>query len=468
MKKWIPLLLLLPNLAWGATYYMRVDGTAANMAVATGPCGTVGNTASIATHNAGTFAGDDIINLCDDGGNYTAILIPPSSGTNGHSITYQAATGDIPVIDGGDSIDHAISIIGKNYVTIDGITCRESTSHIVEIAGSVTGCIIKNCTIYDNVADAGIIFWLTGGGANTVDACIIHDTAGDGITWFDTFSGSGTESYLKTSTIYNAGRFGAYLKANYLIVEGNTVYNCGTVGNPYWGIGIQCEASDSGTGQYCIVRYNKVYGTVGDTVDADGIVLDHWTIGNQVYYNLVYGNDGCGITVYNSTNNVVYNNAVYGNLQDATFVQRAEIRCTGALAANNTFKNNIAQATAANTYAILFDSDAYDQTGLELTNNDWYSAATNWYFWNATGGATLATWNALTGVGTDLNSDPLFVSATDFHIVAGSPCKNAGTSVGLTRDKDGIPIVGLPDIGAYEYFGSHGGSGVSIIGGSAQ
>jgi LysM repeat protein len=52
-----------------------------------------------------------------------------------------------------------------------------------------------------------------------------------------------------------------------------------------------------------------------------------------------------------------------------------------------------------------------------------------------------------------MNSDPLFVSTAtpDFHLQSTSLAINAGTNVGLTSDYEGNSIVGLPDIGAYEY-----------------
>jgi parallel beta-helix repeat protein len=370
--------------------------------------------------------------------------------------------------------DNAINISAKNYITVDGFKLLGTNAHIVPIAGSITGVTIKNCEMCYNAGTAqdGIIWWLTGGGANTVDSCVIHHIAGDGITWFDTYSGSGTESYLKNSTIYETTKFGGYLKANYLIIENNLVYNCGVTGTAGWGIGIQCEAADSGTGLHCIVRYNRIYGTRGDDTDGTGIQLDHWTAYNQVYGNVISGCDGQGIIVYNSHDNVIYNNSSYGNVQRATFSNaRTEIGLSanaGSLNYNNIVKNNVAQATTANTYAIYVDASSYSQTGQSISNNCWYATATNWYFWNASGGNNLATWNAFTGVGTDLNSDPLFTNAAggDFTLQAGSPCIEKGVNLGSTylemllslstwpgsvSTGDWHKTGGAPDVGAYGY-----------------
>ena len=51
--------------------------------------------------------------------------------------------------------------------------------------------------------------------------------------------------------------------------------------------------------------------------------------------------------------------------------------------------------------------------------------------------------------------DPLMTDPAngDFTLQVTSPCINAGVDVGLTEDYAGNPIVGLPDIGAYEYPG---------------
>jgi hypothetical protein len=53
-----------------------------------------------------------------------------------------------------------------------------------------------------------------------------------------------------------------------------------------------------------------------------------------------------------------------------------------------------------------------------------------------------------------LATNPLFNSKVDFNLQSGSPAIHAGTNVGLTRDFRGASIIGVPDIGAYEYTGA--------------
>ena len=95
----IALLLSMAGQGWGATYYMRADGTAANKGAASGGCGTVANCMSVTTHNSETFSAGDIIYFCDDGGDFTTTsLVIPSSGAAGNVITYKNAPGETPEI----------------------------------------------------------------------------------------------------------------------------------------------------------------------------------------------------------------------------------------------------------------------------------------------------------------------------------------------------------------------------------
>ncbi len=58
------------------------------------------------------------------------------------------------------------------------------------------------------------------------------------------------------------------------------------------------------------------------------------------------------------------------------------------------------------------------------------------------------------GTNGNITGDPLFVNAPggDYHLAAGSPAINAGTTVGApSYDLDGAPRDAQPDIGAYEF-----------------
>jgi hypothetical protein len=65
--------------------------------------------------------------------------------------------------------------------------------------------------------------------------------------------------------------------------------------------------------------------------------------------------------------------------------------------------------------------------------------------------SSLADWQSRTsGDSHSLSGDPLFVSASDFHLQSSSPAIDRGTDVGATRDYDGNSIQGPPDLGAFE------------------
>jgi hypothetical protein len=121
-----------------------------------------------------------------------------------------------------------------------------------------------------------------------------------------------------------------------------------------------------------------------------------------------------------------------------------------------TFANNIAYITGS-VYVII--DSRFCNGNQTFRNNIYYGPAR---FMLDDSNETWAQWQAL-GIGYDtigstLGSDPLFVNgsgnyslASDFQLQDASPAINAGVNVGLTTDYAGNPIVGLPDIGAYEY-----------------
>lgn len=127
---------------WGATYYMRTDGTAANKAAATGPGSTQANCMNEATHNGETFAAGDTIVLCDDGGVFDGKIVPPTSGSSGNEITYEEESGDTVVLTYTATAAHAIDLSGRSYIIIDGFTFTNCNGWILADGSHLT---IQNC-----------------------------------------------------------------------------------------------------------------------------------------------------------------------------------------------------------------------------------------------------------------------------------------------------------------------------------
>jgi parallel beta-helix repeat protein len=421
--------------------------------------GTASVYKTIADINVCTFSAGDSI-LFRKGQTWAEQLTTPSSGSAGLPITFGAyGNGNDPIIDGEDTRDNCINSNGKDYVTIDGIDLTQAgnvNQGVVFILSGSNNFTVQYCSIHDGLG-YGVIFNWDAGASNIVDGNAIYNNAKNGISsYIHSASTLGNETYIKNNTVYNNLRDGIHIRAHYWIVENNEVYDNGSLAGTYVGIHCYSESAEN-SGDNNIIRYNLVYNQVGGGNDGSGIGIDQYCDNNQVYFNIIYGCDGPGIYAYDSDGISILNNTCYNNLADSggQHTDLAEIllissvsdRCT-----NIVLKNNIAQAARANVYAIKVDNETYDNT-LTITNNCWYALATNWYFWNATGGATLATWNALTGVGTDINSDPLFVSTAtpDFHLQSSSPCRNAGVNVGLMEDYEGSFVEAPPEIGVYEY-----------------
>ena len=194
-----------------------------------------------------------------------------------------------------------------------------------------------------------------------------------------------------------------------------------------------------------IVRYNKGFNSRGGAYP-DGTGL-------QLYYN-VFDLDGQGGGIagsheYDPVNspttdtgsNYIYNNTIVNPISYALLFTPGG---TGVV-----YKNNLV-VTSSNLVALseVGSSLTIDYTGYFNTTG----SPKGWY-WNTTKYTTLSAYQtASSQESQSFYGDPLFTSAStkNFTLQSGSPAINAGVNVGLTRDILGNPIVGNPDIGAYE------------------
>ena len=337
---------------------------------------------------------------------------------------------------------------GINYVTIDGFTLKYANGENIHSEGSNIN--IQNCNI-SYAAEKGITW------ATTAQNVLIYnnsinfngwgssDAYGSGIFVYKANGSSSNEAYIKGNSIHNNKYYGIHLWSNYWVTENNDVYDNGNTAVGVNAIEI-IDSDNDGYGENNTVRFNRVWGQISSGPDGTGIAFEDNTSNNIGYYNIVWGCDGPGFSVWRGKDASYFNNVSYGNNLNSshsirTILAEFAVAATGINEVSNVkIKNNIAVATQPNTYAIYVGAYAVGSTGLDITNNDWYASAANWYLWNSTTGNNLTLWNGFTGVGTDLNSDPLFVSTSDFHLRSSSPAINAGTNVGLTQDYQGLKV----------------------------
>ncbi|MFX0210562.1 MAG: choice-of-anchor Q domain-containing protein, partial [Candidatus Hodarchaeota archaeon] len=167
--------------------------------------------------------------------------------------------------------------------------------------------------------------------------------------------------------------------------------------------------------------------------------------GTEIYYNLIEpGPQGSAIQVEDGSSIVkIYNNTM--SIVGGKFGVFLTEYSTGA-----TVKNNIAVNGKA------FNVVSGSEVNLVANNNLWFRTDGDVVVWLGTGytAATFADYQNVSGQ--DSNSivdDPLFVDVNnnDYRLESNSPAIDAGTDIGLSQDITGKSIVGLPDIGAYEY-----------------
>ncbi|WP_408998910.1 choice-of-anchor Q domain-containing protein [Syntrophus buswellii] len=431
--------------ASAATYYVTQNGSGSRNGL------KYEDSMSVSNHNSGTWTKDDVFYLCDV---ITSTISPPTSGETGHPIIYR---GDYPghpgTVDGGGLLTYGLyPKVGVNYLVIDsleikncltvGVLLRATSSASTE-ALQVT---INNCNIHDILAGNGIDgrgvgltvtnstiynIWYDGiyhvGANTTISGCYIHDVdqttgtpGGDCIQLGDMVGGWIHRNILDHSSKATKhcfiGTNTAKIIGKPLIFERNIC----TQGVAVEGINSRIiSAEDITNGQ--IVRYNKLYGGKHSITP----------LGNaHIYSNIMSGASDYAISVQSNspagTIIDIYNNTMHKSHGGITFPTNNYII---------DIKNNIMHTVTKAIY----------QTGVSATIN----LDINYnIFFNT---ESIYVYNYCTGGENNVIADPLFISSSDYRIQSTSPAINAGIDVGLMSDYVGSPIIGLPDIGAYEY-----------------
>lgn len=317
--------------------------------------------------------------------------------------------------------------IYSSHVTLDGLTVSYPSHYTVidapigdlPINTGQTG--IRNTGVildgeYNSIQNSTIAYSAGNGVSlignnNTVDSCTIHS-----VNYVATECGAVQTGGRKNQgnritdcTLYKSGRS---------ILVHNNAQNLSILRNEMYDNSCGGETGDLGV-TYCI-------GTDGK--------------GTEIAYNRIHDFTYAGIYFdYSSHNFSVHHNVVWDCRSAAPLGMHLNTPSTGHNIYHNTFGNTWLSINAS------WDSKV--MTGTNIKNN------IGGYVARIIAGVP-------TGYAVENNVqtapvDPTLVYADysndDFHLCAGSAAIDAGLNVGFTQDANGNPIIGTPDIGAYEY-----------------
>ena len=338
--------------------------------------------------------------------------------------------------------------------------------------------IVTNCSAYAGGYARGAIF--IGG----QDGMLIHD---------NTIDQSGRTAGTNGWPIKMWGNGGW--------TKGLKIYNNTLTKTDYsvWDFAIE------GNFQYGIEIYGN---TITGTIDLNSNWSSGYTYGCYIHDNIIgpatiQSNPVCGITLeFTQQSVLVEKNLLRNTSPPFLFTPRAKTLtnvtfqyniCPGianiggmygiarAMGDNGwsfnglNFYNNVFYGSTSNNpdYGVIIDSEGGTYTGsnLNIINNIIVGFDTYWLdLSSASAVSYLSVENNIiyncgnsnlphyTGTPTHytysnniVGTDPKLTSATDFHLLAGSPAINAGLSVGLSYDYAGVAVGNPPEIGAYEY-----------------
>ena len=415
-------------------------------------------------------------------GVYTERVVVQHSGSSGESISYRAYPGHKSVIDAGGN-GTAFSIVGKNYIKIDGLEIRnagewgvliEDSVNIevknvrvsysqwenIQIRGDSSQIVVENCEMSHSERYSGIDIYLYDGRPHhvTVKNCTAHHN--------QEFAGIASEqadNLVVDSNICYQNRLGIDIgSGDKNIVRNNTIYNCET------GIALSSnedsevydniiyDIEDEAFYSYCFsvhgeaharnkwyrnIVYNCGFGSYESKWDwegNEGTTSDH-EFGSNLFYNIgMHGTYRVPFYFQGSTSIKFHNNTIYMN-PNYDAIQFVE----GAI--NSEIRNNII-SISGNKSPIIIDSSS--GTDAVVDYNCYHNRS-----------------GIMTGPGEhSIAKDPKFVNVAgyDFHLQKDSPCIDSGYPDTLPGydldgkyrpqdgDEDGASIV---DMGAYEYPG---------------
>ncbi len=400
----------------------------------------------------------DVIYLYDSHGPFREMLIIPGTinGAPNNPITFKAAPGNSPVI------ENLIHFLGGAYIVIEGLTITAPGVSAVGIRQGSHNIIIKDNTIRNSI----IGVWISdnGGMQNKIIDNEIYGNDLFGVVADLVNCEAGKETIIAGNRVYDNGSHGIEINANYYIIEGNEVFRNGAEVVETSGIHIYADSAEQDAGNHNIIRYNVSYENIDiNGPDGNGIQIDHWCDFNEVYYNLSFNNDGAGISIWDGSNNKVYNNTLFGNARrpyiDMPHFIKADLYIGSDRernrASHNEIINNIIMADNPAAYALSIDGLTAARPMIVENNLIFHRQRQNHSSLSYNEVADVAELNEASGFENNIYGDPEFQGTElknidDFMLKSTSSAIKKGKPVNLSRDLSGNPLPSgtQPDIGA--------------------
>src|ERR1017187_1571531 len=271
--------------------------------------------------------------------------------------------------------------------------------------------------------------------ANGPTVTVIKPPAGSSAISF--VSGETTNSIVSGFTLTN-GDAGVSVSGSSPTISSNVIVNCGT--------GVACYSTSP------IIMDNVISNSSGSAIflfDCDSPLLaGNALVSNQgggvnmyvagsptIINNLIQGNTGDGITMPVQCDADIVQNVIVGNTGDGIDALVPAV-ARGPWVVNNTIVGNggigileygyVSSCEIINNIVIgnpaLSNGPWYGGSPSIIQNNDFYSAEGNVF----EGGVV----TNLNGIDGNISTNPFFacMPSGDFHLLAGSPCIDAGTS----------------------------------------
>jgi parallel beta-helix repeat protein len=343
----------------------------------------------------------------------------------------------------------------KGVTITSGISCDDSSSP------TITGC-----TFTGSVVSA---IWCRTASSPTITDCTFTGNGSNAIYCSDASSPT-----ITGCTISGNGTYGISCRSS-----SPTISDCTITGNEWHGI--SCDDSSSPTISNCTVSGNKMYGI---SCYSGSPTITNCTISGNEGYGIycssgspiirgctVSGNRRTGIYCSSASPNIekciIRDNLTTGSGGGLRFSSCIEPRLTNCLIVGNTAYNSTGgiesfSSSLAITNCTISGNTANATGGVSISNG--FPTVKNTVIYGNTPNTNNINTNVTvdysdiagySGTGTgNIDEAPLFEGSSDYHLSAGSPCIDTGTSSGAPNtDIDGSsrPKGHGYDMGAYEF-----------------